>query len=104
VLHAGSGLMQGSMGIYGARMLDIPMVVMSGEALTYGTRMFRSWIAVVPVSQRGRRPQTYAAHLTKWPPRRPAAATLYEMVIRAGEMAQRPQKGTRLFETSPSRL
>jgi len=36
LLHAGVGLMQGEIGIHTARNFEIPMVVMSGEALTYG--------------------------------------------------------------------
>jgi hypothetical protein len=36
VLHAGVGLMQGSMGVHGARKWNTPMMVMSGEALTFG--------------------------------------------------------------------
>ena len=35
-LHAGVGLMQGSMAIYGAQQLEIPMVVMAGESSTVG--------------------------------------------------------------------
>src|ERR1017187_5630054 len=36
LLHAGSGLLQGSMGIQGARASEVPMIVMSGESLSYG--------------------------------------------------------------------
>jgi len=38
MLHTGVGLLQGSMGIDAANRLGIPMVVMSGEALTYGEK------------------------------------------------------------------
>ena len=94
VLHAGSGLMQGSMAVYGARMLEIPMVVMSGEALSYGDEdgfdpgsQWYQYLSVVGG------PQIFMAPVTKWATQATSAATLYEMVIRAGEMAQRPQKG-----------
>ena len=94
LLHAGSGLMQGSMGVYGARMLEIPMVLMSGEALTYGDQdgfdPGAQWYAYLSVVGG---PQTYMAHLAKWATQATSVATLYGMVIRAGEMAQRPQKG-----------
>ena len=36
MLHTGVGLLQGSMGIDAAQRAGIPMVVVSGEALTYG--------------------------------------------------------------------
>ena len=36
LLHAGAGLLQGSMAIYGARTMATPMLVMSGESVGYG--------------------------------------------------------------------
>ena len=36
LLHAGSGLLQGAMGIHGAFVSGVPMVVISGESMTYG--------------------------------------------------------------------
>ena len=36
LLHAGAGLLQGAMGIQGARADEVPMLVMSGESLSYG--------------------------------------------------------------------
>ena len=38
MLHTGVGLLQGSMGIDAAQRLGTPMVVIAGEALTYGDR------------------------------------------------------------------
>ena len=38
MLHTGVGLLQGSMGIDGAQRSGTPMLVVSGEALTYGER------------------------------------------------------------------
>lgn len=94
LLHAGSGLMQGAMGVYGARTLEIPMILMSGEALTYGAdENFdpgMQWYAYLSVVGG---PQTLMEHLVKWATQVPSSAVLYEMVIRAGEMAQRLPKG-----------
>jgi acetolactate synthase I/II/III large subunit len=36
LLHAGAGLLQGAMGIHGAFVAGVPMVVISGESMTYG--------------------------------------------------------------------
>ena len=36
LLHAGSGLLQGAMGIHGASLAGVPMLVVSGESMTYG--------------------------------------------------------------------
>src|SRR5262249_24612275 len=36
LLHAGVGVLQGSMGIHGAMQNEVPMVVMSGESQTLG--------------------------------------------------------------------
>src|SRR5262249_62322887 len=36
LVHAGVGVLQGSMGIHGAMQNEIPMVVMSGESQTLG--------------------------------------------------------------------
>src|SRR3989338_8304429 len=36
LLHSGVGLMQGSMGIHCARLWETPVIIMSGESLTYG--------------------------------------------------------------------
>ena len=40
LLHAGAGLLQGSMAIYGARTMAAPMLVMSGESSSYGEGEF----------------------------------------------------------------
>ena len=36
LLHAGSGLLQGMMGVHGALIAGVPMLVISGESTTYG--------------------------------------------------------------------
>lgn len=89
LLHAGVGLMQGSMGIHGCRLSEIPVMVMSGESSTFG-------------DNEGFDPgaQWYANHnnmgglqrlvdpLVKWAHQAGSSANIYEMVMRAGELAQ----------------
>ena len=89
LLHAGVGLMQGAMGIHGCRLSEIPVVIMSGESTSFG-------------DQEGFDPgaQWYTNHnsmgglqrtvdpLVKWAQQAGSAANIYEMVMRAGEMAQ----------------
>ena len=36
LVHAGVGLLQGSMGVHGALQSEVPMIVMSGESQTLG--------------------------------------------------------------------
>lgn len=36
LLHAGAGLLQGSMAIFGARLTETPMLVLSGESQSFG--------------------------------------------------------------------
>src|SRR5687767_10048648 len=38
MLHAGVGLLQGSVGIHAAHIQNVPMIVISGEGLTFGER------------------------------------------------------------------
>src|SRR4051794_17769198 len=38
MLHSGVGLLQGAVGVHAAYIQNIPMLVLSGEALTYGER------------------------------------------------------------------
>lgn len=94
LLHAGAGLMQGSMGIHAAWVASVPMVVISGETTTYGEQPDfdpgAQWInnlslpgsttrLVEPVCK-------YASHAG-------GVHTVYESVIRSGEMAQRTPMG-----------
>jgi acetolactate synthase-1/2/3 large subunit len=93
LLHAGAGLLQGSMAIYGARAMETPMLVMSGESLGYGESEFDpgpQWyrnLNVVGGPQRLVEPVVKAAFQS------PSVATLYNSVIRAGELAQRTPRG-----------
>jgi acetolactate synthase I/II/III large subunit len=89
LLHTHVGLMQGSMGVHAARLAGTPMIVMSGESTTFG-------------DQEGFDPggQWYTGHnyvggmqrmlepLVKWSGQVTSPATLYELVTRAGELAQ----------------
>ena len=55
LLHAGAGLLQGSMAVGAARAMETPMLVMSGESLGYGESDFDPGLAVVSQPERGRR-------------------------------------------------
>lgn len=93
MLHAGAGLLQGSMAVGAARAMETPMLVMSGKSLTYGETDFDAgsqWyrnLSVVGGAQRLLEP------VVKWAQQAPASETLYQTVIRAGELAQRVPKG-----------
>ena len=54
LLHAGVGLMQGSMGIYGARLNDVPMVILSGESMTF-VRLIAETMSAIDVFARSMR-------------------------------------------------
>jgi acetolactate synthase-1/2/3 large subunit len=94
LLHAGVGLMQGSMGMHSAAMGQTPLLVMSGEALTYGENPEKD-----PGPQWYRNlsfvggPHRIVEPIVKWSNQVTSPETLYEMVMRAGEMAQRGPKG-----------
>ena len=94
LLHAGVGLLQGSMGIQGAVLGEVPMLVCSGEATSYGEnpeidpqpQWYRS-LSVVGG------PDRFANAFTKWSGRATSPHTLYEQLVRAGELAQRVPQG-----------
>jgi acetolactate synthase-1/2/3 large subunit len=93
MLHAGAGLLQGSMAIGAARAMETPMLVMSGESSTYGESEFdpgSQWYRNLSVVGG---PQRLLEPIVKWAQQAPAAETLYQTVIRAGELAQRNPKG-----------
>lgn len=101
MLHTGVGLLQGSMGIDAAQRLGTPMVVVAGEALTYGEQEgFHpgpQWLSSLSVVGG---PHSLAAPLVKWSNQASSPATLFEQLIRAGEMAQRTPSGP-TFMTVP---
>ena len=93
LLHAGVGLMHGSMAMLSATQQEIPMLVMSGEAVTFGDDPEQ------PVE-----PQFYGgvsvggAHrfvdpIVKWSTQVTSAPTLYNTVTRSMELAQRQPQG-----------
>ena len=94
LLHAGVGLLQGSLGIHGAYLAEIPMIVCSGESITYGedpefdpgSQWYRN-LSVVGG------PNRLVDPFVKWSSHVTSSHTLYETVSRAGELAQRVPKG-----------
>jgi acetolactate synthase-1/2/3 large subunit len=93
LVHAGVGVLQGSMGIHGAMQNEIPMVVMSGESQTLGEDpaldIEQQWYGGLTVGGIER----FVEPVAKWARAVTSPHTLYESVIRAGEMAQRVPKG-----------
>lgn len=101
LLHAGAGLLQGAMGIQGAWFAGIPMVVISGETMTYGEQPDfdpgAQWInnlSVVGGTTRLIEP------VVKYAAQAGSPHVLYESVIRAGEMAQRSPPGPTYLSVS----
>ncbi len=94
LLHAGVGVLQGSMGIHGAFHGEVPMLVCSGESTTYGEAddfdPGPQWLRGLSIVGG---PNRLVDSITKWSSRVTSAETLYETVSRAGEMAQRTPKG-----------
>ena len=94
LLHAGVGLLQGGVGIHGAYLGEVPMLVCSGEATSYGENP-----ALDPQGQWYRNlsvvggPNRFVEPFVKWSGQATSPYTLYEQLVRAGEMAQRVPKG-----------
>ena len=93
LLHAGVGMLQGSMGVHGALQNEVPMVVLSGESQTLGEDpdldIEQQWYGGLTVGGIER----FVEPVSKWARAVTSPHTLYESVIRAGEMAQRVPKG-----------
>src|SRR5437870_3640280 len=93
LLHAGVGMLQGSMGVHGALQNEVPMVVMSGESQTLGEDpaldIEAQWYGGLTVGGIER----FVEPVAKWARAVTSPHTLYESVIRAGEMAQRMPQG-----------
>jgi len=94
MLHTGVGLLQGAMGIDAAQRQGIPMVIVSGESLTYGERegfepgpQWQSSLSVVGG------PYRLAEPITKWAYKATSTETLFPQLVAAGEMAQRTPAG-----------
>jgi acetolactate synthase-1/2/3 large subunit len=105
LLHAGSGLLQGAMGIHSAFIARVPMVVISGESMTYGEQPEfdpgAQWINNLSIVGG-------TTHLVdsivKYASVAGSAYTLYESVIRAGELAQRQPTGPTYLSVSTETL
>jgi acetolactate synthase-1/2/3 large subunit len=94
LLHAGAGLLQGSAGLHAALLAEMPMLVLSGESLSFGED---PGLAIEPQWYRSLSivggPQRLVEPVTKWASQAGNIHTLYEHVVRAGEFAQRAPKG-----------
>jgi thiamine pyrophosphate-dependent acetolactate synthase large subunit-like protein len=94
MLHAGVGPLQGANGIHGASISETPMIIVSGESLTYGERADfnpgAQWMGSLSIPGSPRR---LVEPLVKWSLQVPSAETLYESMLRTGQMAQRTPKG-----------
>lgn len=94
LLHAGAGLLQGACGIHGAQLSEVPMLVASSEAITYGEVK-----ALDPGSQWYRNLSVVGGThglvggITKWSNQVGSVQVIYEMAKRAGELAQRTPRG-----------
>jgi acetolactate synthase I/II/III large subunit len=94
LLHAGAGLLQGSAGLHSATLAEIPMVVLSGESLSFGEDpalpIEPQWYHSLSIVGG---PQRLVEPVVKWASQAGNIHTLYEHVVRAGEFAQRNPKG-----------
>jgi acetolactate synthase I/II/III large subunit len=93
LLHAGAGLLQGSMAIFGARLTETPMLVLSGESQSFGEAEFDpgpQWYRSLNVVGG---PQRLVEPVVKIALQTPSVSTLYQSVVRAGELAQRSPQG-----------
>jgi len=105
LLHAGSGLLQGAMGIHGAFVAGVPMVVISGESMTYGEQPEfdpgAQWVNNLSIVGG-------TTHLVdsivKYASVAGSVHTLYESVVRAGELAQRQPTGPTYLSVSTETL
>ncbi len=93
LIHAGVGLMHGSMAVLSATQAELPLIVMSGESTTFGDdpeqQMEPQWYGGVSVGGAHR----LIEPLVKWAGQVTHAANIYQSVVRAGEMAQRLPQG-----------
>src|SRR6267142_5954937 len=94
LLHAGAGLLQGSAGMHSAMLAEVPMVIMSGESMSFGEdpqlaiepQWYRS-LSIVGGPQRLIEPVVKHASMTT------SIHSMYETIIRTGELAQRAPCG-----------
>jgi thiamine pyrophosphate-dependent acetolactate synthase large subunit-like protein len=105
LLHAGSGLLQGAMGIHGAWLAGVPMVVISGESMTYGEQdgfdPGAQWINNLSIPGGTTR---LIEPVVKFATQAGSPHIVYESVIRAGELAQRAPTGPTYLSVSTETL
>ena len=95
LLHAAQGPLQGSNAIQSAYHGEIPMLICSGEAITFGEsqevdpgqQWYQQYLSVVGG------PDRFVEPYVKWSSHVTSPFTLHETVVRAGELAQRVPKG-----------
>ena len=94
MLHTGVGLLQGAMGIDGALRQGVPMLVLSGESLSFGDDLefdpgaqWQSLLSVVGG------PHRLVEPIVKWANQAGSVSTMFQLVVSAGEMAQRTPPG-----------
>jgi len=105
LLHAGSGLLQGAMGIHAASIAGVPMVVISGESMTYGEQPGfdpgAQWINNLSIVGG----TTHLVNsIVKYASVAGSPYTLYESIVRAGELAQRQPTGPTYLSVSTETL
>src|SRR5947208_7485850 len=95
LLHAGVGMLQGSMGVHGALQNEVPMVVMSGESQSLGEDpdldIEQQWYGGLSVGGIER----FVEPFTKWARAVTTPHTLYACLRGTGQMTQRVPKGPR---------
>lgn len=105
LLHAGSGLLQGAMGIHAARVAGVPMVVISGETMSYGENPKfdpgAQWINNLSIPGGT---TSLVDTIVKYAAIAGSPHTIYESVIRAGELAQRVPLGPTYLSVSTETL
>jgi acetolactate synthase I/II/III large subunit len=93
LLHAGVGLMHGAMGILTAQQTEVPMVVMSGESVSFGENpdlaIEPQWYGGLSVGS----PERLIEPMVKHARQIASPFTIHDSVIRAGEMAERAPRG-----------
>ncbi|HJU22672.1 MAG TPA: thiamine pyrophosphate-binding protein, partial [Casimicrobiaceae bacterium] len=88
LLHAGVGLLQGAMALYGARIAELPMLVMSGESTSFGLgQTFEPGAQWYNNHNVAGGLHALVHPLFKWAHRVGNASILYESVLRAGQIA-----------------
>ena len=90
MLHTGVGLLQGSLGIEGALRGAIPMLILSGESVSFGDDPdidpgFQ-WQAIL--NQVGS-PTRLIEPLVKWAHQTGSISNMYQQIVTAGELSQR---------------